>query len=63
MSQRTEQANAQHSYEVKATDLPISCPTKDMEIWNSHPRVFLPLDDEHPEQHCPYCGVKFILVD
>ncbi len=48
---------------IKRADLPISCPTKEMTLWNEHPRVFLPLGDKEHETVCPYCGAKFILTD
>ena len=34
--------NAAKTYTVKRADLPLSCPTPDMSLWNSHPRVYLP---------------------
>jgi len=33
-----------------------------MGLWNSHPRVYIPLEEE-PVSSCPYCGTKFELVD
>ncbi len=53
-------ANAQRRYEVGPGDLPLHCPLDSMSLWNSHPRVFLPIE-EHGEAVCPYCGAKFIL--
>jgi uncharacterized Zn-finger protein len=55
-------ANAARRYEVRRADLPVSCPLPSMAIWNSHPRVFLPLE-ETGRAHCPYCGAEFVLVD
>lgn len=43
--------------EVTAHDLPLACPTPDMSLWNSHPKVFLPLDGG--EARCPYCGTLY----
>ena len=37
------EANALHQYEVSAVDLPLSCPMPGMLLWNSHPRVYLPI--------------------
>ena len=34
----------------------------EMELWNSHPRVYLPIE-ETGEAKCPYCGANFILTD
>ncbi|MFC3194446.1 zinc-finger domain-containing protein [Marinicella sediminis] len=53
-------ANTQKVYHVKQSDLPISCPTKEMAIWNSHPKVYLPIE-KTGEAVCEYCGAKFIL--
>ena len=39
------QPNAQSQYEVTAEDLPLSCPMPEMYLWNSHPRVYLPIEE------------------
>lgn len=57
------QANAQKQYEVRRSDLPLSCPLPSMALWNSHPRVYLPIQDEGGTADCPYCGAHFVLVD
>jgi uncharacterized Zn-finger protein len=46
--------------EVKASDLPLHCPMPKDAIWNSHPRVFLALE-EKGEARCPYCGTLYKL--
>ncbi len=57
-------ANAQKRYNVHRADLPLSCPTPEMALWNSHPRVYLPIENEpNGEAACPYCGAMFVLVD
>ncbi|MDE0754675.1 MAG: zinc-finger domain-containing protein [Woeseiaceae bacterium] len=53
-------ANAQHRYEVRAHDLPLSCPMPGMYLWNSHPKVYLPVE-EAGEARCPYCGADYFL--
>lgn len=53
-------ANAQHRYEVSRKDLPLSCPMPGMYLWNSHPKVFLPIEDGG-EAKCPYCGAEYRL--
>ena len=64
MSQTTAPANAEKRYTVSRADLPLSCPTPEMALWNSHPRVYLPIDKEPGgECACPYCGAVFVLVD
>lgn len=56
------QANAERRYTVTRADLPLSCPTPSMALWNSHPRVYLPIEEDL-ECACPYCGAHFVLVD
>ena len=58
----TQPANAERRYEVRRSDLPLSCPTPEMSLWNSHPRVYLPIEAEG-ESRCPYCGALFVLID
>ncbi len=33
-----------------------------MALWNSHPRVYLPIEAER-ECACPYCGAHYVLQD
>ncbi len=54
--------NAESRYEVTRADLPLSCPMPDMAVWNSHPKVYLPVE-ETGEAKCPYCGAEFRLID
>jgi uncharacterized Zn-finger protein len=53
-------ANASTSYLVESTDLPLSCPMPQMSLWNSHPRVYLPIE-QTGNAKCPYCGAEFTL--
>ena len=53
-------ANAENRYEITEADLPLSCPMPGMSLWNSHPRVYLPVE-AHGEAKCPYCGAIFVL--
>jgi uncharacterized Zn-finger protein len=55
-------ANTERRYEIKRDQLPLSCPTPAMALWNSHPRVYLPIE-ENGHALCPYCGADFVLVD
>jgi len=55
-------ASTQHRYQVKRSDLPLSCPTPDMALWNSHPRVYLPIEATG-QARCPYCGAEYLLED
>lgn len=52
--------NAEHEYRVSASDLPLRCPMPGMSLWNSHPRVYLPIDETGVEK-CPYCGAIYRL--
>lgn len=54
------QANAESRYEVTEADLPLHCPMDGMTLWNSHPRVYLPIE-KTGEAKCPYCGAEFVL--
>ena len=46
---------------VTMKDLPLSCPMPGQELWNAHPKVFLPIADTHHEI-CKYCSTEYILV-
>ena len=54
------QPNAQNQYDVTAEDLPLSCPMPQMYLWNSHPRVYLPIEATGWAK-CPYCGAEYTL--
>jgi len=56
-----ETPNAQKVYRVTAKDLPLHCPMDAMRQWDSHPRVFLPIEATG-EARCPYCGADYKLV-
>ena len=60
--QTAEPANARTHYVVGIKDLPLSCPLPEMALWNSHPRVFLPIEAER-ECQCPYCGAHFVVEE
>lgn len=55
-------ANSEHRYEVSRKDLPLSCPMPGMYLWNSHPKVYLPIAASG-EAMCAYCGAKYVLKD
>ncbi len=55
-------ANAQHRYGVRKKDLPLSCPMPGMYLWNSHPKVYLPIEATG-EAKCPYCGALYQLAE
>lgn len=53
--------NARNRYDVTAADLPLSCPMPAMSLWNSHPRVYLPIEATGFAK-CPYCSAEFVLT-
>ncbi|MBS0590196.1 MAG: zinc-finger domain-containing protein [Proteobacteria bacterium] len=53
-------ANAENRYEVTAAELPLSCPMPGMSLWNSHPKVYLPVEATGSAK-CPYCGAVYTL--
>ena len=55
-----KQACTKRRYEVTSADLPLSCPLKEMRLWDAHPRVYLPIE-EMGEVVCPYCDAEFVL--
>jgi len=59
---RLIQPNAENHYQVTRADLPLSCPMPGMHRWNSHPRVFLPIEASGGSIKCPYCSATYELV-
>lgn len=55
------QPNAENHYDVTPADLPLSCPMPGMHLWNSHPKVYLPVEAEGRVK-CPYCGATYALT-
>lgn len=59
--------NAAEVVEITAADLPLHCPLPGSALWNSHPRVFLPIEEATPaadgtrHMSCPYCGTEYVL--
>ncbi|MCH8847087.1 MAG: zinc-finger domain-containing protein [Proteobacteria bacterium] len=58
--QTVEMPNEKSTVEVSRKQLPLHCPTPEMSLWNSHPRVFLSIE-ETGQVTCPYCGTAFSL--
>lgn len=59
---KLEKACAASECEVSRQDLPLSCPSPEQKLWNSHPRVYLPIE-ETGTADCPYCGTVYRLID
>ena len=52
--------------EVTHDELPMHCPAPASALWDSHPRVYIPLEDapaDNPQASCAYCGTVYKLVD
>jgi uncharacterized Zn-finger protein len=56
------QPNAENRYEVTRDDLPLSCPMPGMSLWNSHPKVYLPIEKTGTAKG-PYCGADYSLIE
>lgn len=54
------QACTKTRYEVSRVDLPLSCPSAHMRVWDAHPRVYLPIE-ESGVVICPYCDAEYVL--
>lgn len=54
--------NDRNRYEVTQADLPLHCPLPGTSLWNSHPRVYVPLDASGHGK-CIYCGAEYVRVD
>jgi uncharacterized Zn-finger protein len=55
------QANDKNQYTVTVADLPLSCPMPGMSLWNSHPKVYLPIEQTGWAK-CPYCSAEYTLA-
>ncbi len=56
--------NASGSQSVRRSDLPLHCPMPGSSLWNSHPQVFIPLEDSADgTAKCPYCGTDYRLQE
>lgn len=45
---------------ITKKDLPLSCPIK--QTWDGHPKVYLNILDKKIIK-CPYCGIKYRLME
>lgn len=57
-----KQPNDKGRYEVTQDDLPLHCPMPGSSLWDSHPQVFIAMDENGSGQ-CPYCGAEYHLKD
>lgn len=61
VDQDLETPNAERVYRIRRADLPLHCPLQSMYLWNSHPKVYLPIEVTG-EAKCPYCSSSYELV-
>lgn len=54
------EACAKRRYDVTTADLPLSCPPRNKRVWDAHPRVYLPIEEEG-HVLCPYCSAEYVL--
>ena len=58
-----ETPNGARQQDIRDDSLPLHCPIKGSSLWDSHPRVFLPIEDMPDGTiRCPYCGTVYTLV-
>lgn len=62
MSTHNAKTQAAAVVKVARADLPLACPRPDDEVWNMHPRVYLPIEKTGTAT-CPYCGTRYELQD
>ena len=46
--------------QIKLNQLPLHCPLPEINLWNQHPKVYLPIDT-FKKVKCPYCGTEYVL--
>lgn len=61
-NKKTMQSNVSRKHKVSHADLPLHCPMPGMTLWDSHPRVYIPIE-ETGKAICPYCGAEYTLTD
>ena len=61
IDQKLIPANIHNKYEISTRDLPLSCPMPGMYLWNSHPKIYLPIEATGKAK-CPYCGALYELL-
>ena len=61
-NEKPAQDSSRRKYEVTHADLPLHCPMPGMSLWDSHPRVYIPIE-ETGKAVCPYCGAECTLKD
>jgi uncharacterized Zn-finger protein len=62
VEEQLQTPNAEKVYKVTRAELPLHCPLPSMYLWNSHPKVYLPIEATG-EAKCPYCSTGYRLVE
>ncbi|NND65441.1 MAG: zinc-finger domain-containing protein [Gammaproteobacteria bacterium] len=57
-----EVPNQENFHRITRDELPLHCPLPGTTLWNSHPRVFLPIEGAGRVK-CSYCGAVYELVE
>jgi len=54
--------NLSKAINIVPEQLPLCCPTPEMVVWSSHPRVYLDIEGTvDGKLVCPYCSTKYTL--
>ncbi len=61
--QTMETPNTVTRMEVTPRDLPLHCPVPGSSLWNSHPKVYLPIEENGGHAKCPYCGTDYYIKE
>ena len=61
IQEQLQTPNAERVYTITRADLPLHCPLPSMYLWNSHPKVYLPIEVTG-EAQCPYCSAMYRLA-
>lgn len=62
VDEKLQPPNAERMYTVTRDDLPLHCPLPEMYLWNSHPKVYLPIEAAGVAT-CPYCSATYRLAE
>lgn len=61
MSLEDSQSSNQEAHTITTSDLPLSCPLPHMQLWDNHPRIYLPIS-KTGYTACPYCSAVYYLA-
>lgn len=58
-----ETPNQEKVIKVTRAQLPVHCPMEGASLWDSHPRVYIPVEENGGRAQCIYCGAVYELVE